>query len=212
MELPTKLAPHTERGTVSLFFPSGRKTEYYVRGGICWPVGRNPRNGKLEGYAVLGAMQTRTRKIEILEERAFTSIDPVIGYDNTLAAPGLASWLTACWLKYLCDVFYQRCEPFVAQRWAMAVEVSPIVQPKPALVNVPWKDDAVAELAIQEAIAAGKLEVWRDEPLQIALGAKPTTGQRPGPEIWALMCLLNGLAFYPWADPDAPTREEDDGL
>lgn len=210
MDLPNKLIPHPDRGTVSLFFPTGRKTEYYVRGGICWPVGRNPKNGRLEGYAVLGAMQTRTRRVEILEECAFTSIDPVQGYDGGIAGDGIAGWFNQCWARYLCDTFYQRCEPFVRQRWQLAVEMSPICEPKPCTVEVPWSDDALAEIVIQEYMQGGRLEVWRGEPLQMALAARTVIEGRPGPEVWALMCLLNGLSMYPWVDQDV-TREVDDG-
>ena len=81
---PAKLMdPRTKRldddkRTVRLFFPEGSAApsgEYWLRGGICWPVPTPPAG--VSGYAVLCGYHMASEVVYIFREHEFVSIDPL---------------------------------------------------------------------------------------------------------------------------------------
>ncbi len=98
MEHPLKVQADLNRKTSILYFPNGDSAEFYMRGGICWPITYECR-GKMEnnGFALMAGQDIKTQNIYVFEEISFVTIENILNQaTGQIEFHGLSYWLIRC--------------------------------------------------------------------------------------------------------------------
>jgi hypothetical protein len=209
-EQPNRYVPRTNReGTVYLGFeddktsvaPSG---DYYLRGGICWPL-YVPSDLALRGHALIVGHHVDSDRRYVLEERTFVTMDHVIepepGRGHVVKFEGLGAWFNRIWGLYAVDRYYVFQEEQVCRRWLLSAIRSNLVMPKPHILKTKWDNDETAMLLVRELNAMDKIFYRKREsmPLGVFADLENHNADPDGvyPALHALKCALYGMEAAP---------------
>lgn len=201
-EKPTKCHYDAKKGISILYFKDddNKIGEYYMRGGICWPVvfeePDNPRD--YSGYAILAGQDVWTKKIVIFEERSFVTVDHILRPNKTIEFDGLAPWFNRCWSHYFGCLFYWHQDFELAKKFRLETIRSQMVQPKPQFVEVPWSDDEAARMQIWKYIKLKALDGQKDGDLFRQMQQVQKEDKKTMPAVHALACLISGFERFPY--------------
>jgi hypothetical protein len=208
VEKPINSLANARRRTSTLFFEEREPLEFFLRGGIAWPViVDRADNTDFEGFAILGGFNLETKKVEIFEQRSFMTIEHILKHDphaktQEIEYLGLGPWFNTIWNKYYASTFYYHQDTELNRRYRIEVIRSDwIKKPKPSFVEVPWLDDEEAQMTVWRYVRFNKLVFEKDSQL-----AKDLALVKPGekvmkPSVHSLQCLLTGLDRFPYREP-----------
>ncbi len=187
--------PKAHRGKpVSVRYPGSIAPDgyYQMAGGICWPM---LVKGVFKGAVLIAGRSVETGKVYVFEQREFASVDHIYSLDGELIEEGLAASFPRWWATYFLRRFYW----FQTDEWNATfrrrLRHSPLVEPRPSLVEVHWRDSEHVALMVSDATARRELMFKGGGILESQLDqmqADPEIG--PFPAVHALACLLTGLA------------------
>jgi hypothetical protein len=171
--------------------PTGR---YLMRGGICFPM-MTEADG-LQGFAVMCGMNLESKKTYVFEEKSFKVIDHVIT-NGVLELEGLSTWFPELWRIYFANHFFYRQNYTTAKKYRTRIYRSDMIQPKPAIMQVEWKDDDQAMHTIFEKDLLNELLYAEDGRVHLEMKMF-TAGDdsKELPALHALSCALNGMDRY----------------
>lgn len=174
-----------------------RNGDYYMRGGVCWPID-NPLTGPVGHVVVLGYHVTE-KKTYILEDRAFACIDHILGPGRRIEFEGLAPWFNLMWATYFCDTYFYHQDDATHRAFGLQVIRSEMVNPKPYFIEAPWRDDDQAAAALWRGIHTGHVSGKKGTELhsQLQRYEANKTAQWP-PAVRALISALVGLERFPY--------------
>ncbi len=172
---------------------------YAVRGAVCWPV--NVRPGEIEGFALVAGQHLGTKVVWVFEETRFYTIDHVMGEHGKIDVPGLSSFLNRAWATYFCDRYYTHQDDGTQHTYRLQVLQSPMIQPKPFFVDVPWDDDAQVDSLIDMYNATKRGKMDSEGPLNQERMVYQAQPGRVNPAIHALKCLLASFERFPYRRP-----------
>lgn len=182
--------------------------EYYLRGGICWPVTvRVGSECAAVGFVLIIGQSIVTGKRLVFEERAFSCVDPIVGADGRIEFDGVASWFNQVWTSYACRDYYWHQDEQTHKAYLLQVIRSLMIEPKPQFIEVPWQDEEQVtplywkylntdRLKYKGADAGGELH-GQLRQYQLAMGAEKIESF---PAVLALMCALAGMERSPWRE------------
>ncbi len=213
MNRPVKAEYNPKTGLVDLFLEPQKKVpvNHYIRGAVCWPVGRWP------GYA-LAAGQSRDdlrKAVCVFEEYPFWGVNTMDG------EAGLWWFLKESYTKYFCRKYYYLADQEVHERYGRQIRREMLVNPKPVFLESPYtkKTELDADNLILEYIDRGALKIDREfehdrslknnfDILSGNLGAQlasHTNGHIDDddsiPAVKALRALISGLEKTPYRQP-----------
>ncbi len=197
-----------ERETVILRFgrdDNPANGEYYIRGGVCWPVAVCQSDGRsASGHAVLVGFNLMTKKYTVFEDRDFVCVDPAVE-NGRIMFDGVADWFNTCWAKYFCRYWYYHQDETTHRTYLMQTIRSEMMQPKPGFIEVPWMDEKAATPVFWQLISTKRVNglpgvlVKQAEKMQSSLGASDL-GLYPA--LYALVCALAGMERWPWREKE----------
>jgi hypothetical protein len=182
-------------GSSRLFFDG--KTDYrdyYMRGGICWPVTDAP------GYILLAGQDIETKKVWIFEEQEFLVINHILDEEtSTIEYRGVAPFFVDCWARYFGRKYYWKQGWDLHRSFRLEITRSKaVINPQPIIVEIKWPDDSDVAALIWKYMQLGRLKVQKESRLAEELRGAATTDKEISPPIHALQCLLAGIEKYPW--------------
>lgn len=222
MQEPFHVKRQSRRKTVQMYWKDGRHAEFYVTGGLCWPV---LVDGGIGAFPVLGAavvigMDTESLKFNVLTEHEFPSIDGVVTHDEcgrVTVFPGLSGWMLTAVTKWGCRSFYHRQEPETSFRYAVEVgRLDAFKALRPGFPELHWDSDNAVDAMTWEIIGSGKVKIGRDTALGKAMRdaeisrtdssaqADKRFNQIRYPVIHAFRCALYAQLTNPWRLDKAP--------
>lgn len=195
------------RDTAMLTLPNGEEREFFVRGGVCWPVLR-PGGSAVEGCVLVAAQDVETRRVYVFEEFGFYQVEPLRDPEtNRTVDAGVGPAFGVAWLSYACRrFFFNQIDEFNDVCMAL-VRDSKTIQPKPSMIRVDWSsEDEPRARILQWAArmvmpAGGLLETQYQEFM-----STPAPRMLHFPAMQALACLQTGLERWPWRKANVPRR------
>jgi len=214
-----------ERDALFCWFPeSNRKLDgyYHVRGGVCWPGTLQSGRGKFySGYLALLGQNRMTMGTYLLGLIEFQTVSNVAagGRARGVQFRGIENWLSDVRKHYACDSYYWTGPIDEHFKWVMEVDAAPMIQPKPAFIEVRWRDAGQAILHTLQMLNTRRL--FLPPPAELAKAMEPdadadaeiqTEGRatlrsrmdlasqhldRPDPDVWAVAVALHGLGMAP---------------
>ena len=201
MKKPTKAHYNTIRRTSTLFFADGESAEFYMRGGVCWPVITDRSDTRdFEGYILMCGQNVQTGVIQVFEQKNFVTIESILK-DGAIAYQGIGPWLNSIWSRYFARDYYWHQEFQLHKRNLLQIIRSPMVDPKPQFIEVPWIDDQEAQMVVWHYVKTGKVQVEKESRLFEDLNIVKTTDKKSIPSVYALQCALIGLEAFPYRKP-----------
>lgn len=178
--------------------------EYYVRGGVCWPVAVRVSDGQSSvGHLVLVGHHLESGRRVVLDECQFVCVDPIVE-NGGVAFEGCANWFNSAWTNYFTRYLYWHQDETTHRMYLMQVLRSRMIEPKPGFIEIPWQDDQVAVSVMWKLGNTGQLKIQPDSVLleqlrrfQAVLG-RPDMGEYPA--VHALLCALYGMERWPWRE------------
>jgi hypothetical protein len=192
--------------------------EYYLRGGICWPVTvRVGSECAAVGFVLLIGQNIVTGKRLVFEERSFSCVDPIINTDGRIEFDGVASWFNQVWTSYACRDYYWHQDEQTHKAYLLQVIRSLMIEPKPQFIEVPWQDEEQVTPLYWKYLNTDRLKykaaahassgdyAGQDggelhgqlRQYQLAMGAEKIESF---PAVLALMCALAGMERSPWRE------------
>jgi len=210
MEHPLKVQADLNRKTSILYFPNGDSAEFYMRGGICWPITYECR-GKMEnnGFALMAGQDIKTQNIYVFEEISFVTIENILNQaTGQIEFHGLSYWFNKVWSEYYARKYFWGQDETLHRRHYLKVIRSPIIEPKPGFIEVPISDPKDVTSSIFQYSQTDKLKIEKESQLaeQIKM-IGPESNTQP-PSVQALSFLLVGFEMYPWREPREQTVQE----
>jgi len=201
---PTIRRYDAEQKTSHLFFGNKEHPlngEYYMRGGICFPVPvRIGADNGANGFALMCGMNVDTKKVYVFEETAFLTIDHIVGTGGDVEMEGLCGWLNECWSYYFAKQFYWHQDPETKKTYMLDILRSAMIKPHPVLVHIDWNDDHQIEHVLWRLGNTGVMKLRADGQLHdcLRLLEVQTENAQIIPGVHALKCALAGLLRYPY--------------
>ncbi|MEN6533385.1 MAG: hypothetical protein ABFD89_06960 [Bryobacteraceae bacterium] len=183
-------------GPVELIFgeeslaPSGR---YWVAGGIVWPELHETRQ-EIVGAAVVCGRHIESDVTYVFEEREFCTVDHVLGERGVIAFEGLSSFLNEAWTYYFCKTYYWRQDELTARRHIRQVHRNRMIEPKPVLVELHWRDEKTALDEIFLLDTSSRLTYRVNREVHHAMRKFDAKDGDTEPALRALAAALVGLA------------------
>jgi hypothetical protein len=206
MDQPTQQRYDPERKITLLRFgrdDDERNGEYYLRGGVCWPVAVRQSDGRsASGHVVMVGFNLTTKKYIVFEDRDFVCVDPVVE-NNRIMFNGAADWFNLCWAQYFCRYWYYHQDETTHRTYLMQTIRSEMIQPKPGFIELPWTDENAVVPVFWQLISTKRIDglsqaiVKQAGQLQGTLG-KSDLGMYPA--VHALVCALAGMERWPWRE------------
>ena len=176
---------------VRLFFEQEQARDFYVRGSVCWP------EGKQQGFCIVAGQTLDDKQVWLFDQFEFRTVEHWFNDDQSLRQRGLCYFLQNSWAKYGCRVFFiysQNAE--LVRRFLVQIIKSQMVMPKPELIPTPYTDDdKISDNVIEEYLILQKLKGDKNTTLYSQLSS-PNIDQYPGP--YALKALLAGYEAFPY--------------
>lgn len=203
-DIPISQIYRVERDTVTLQFKDKSfNGEYYVRGGVCWPVAVRTSDGRSAvGHAVIVGYNLQTKTYTVFDEQDFICVDPILEAGK-VTFDGVANWLNQCWATFYCHYFYWHQDETTHRLYLMQVLRSAMIQPKPGFIEIPWMDEQAVVPVMWRLGGTGRLKidsgVLHDQlrRFQVELGAYDLCQY---PAVHALVCALSGMERWPWRE------------
>jgi hypothetical protein len=136
--------------------------------------------------------------VHVFEERAFNTIDHVLGDDRRIEFEGVSTWLNRQWTTYYCDRYFWNQEFETNKRWLLQVIRSKMIKPKPQFIEIDWQDEGQALHTVMERAEFNQLRYRKDGGLFRAIEEWTADNGKILPAMHALMCCLVGIERYPW--------------
>lgn len=175
--------------------------EYYLRGGICFPVPvRLGADQGASGFVLLCGYNVQTKKIYVFEESSFLTIDHIVASDGSIELVGISGWFNECWSHYFGRDFYWHQDPETKKTYTLDILRSAMIKPRPRFLHVDWNDDQQIEHVIWRLGNTGMMKFKADGQLHDALRLLEVQTDRTQviPGVHALKCALAGLLRYPY--------------
>lgn len=193
-----------DRNATVLYFPDESSAEYDIKGAICFPVSYEFLQGiHVDGFALIAGQDVATKKVTVFEQRKFVVIDSIVNpATQAIEFPGLAPWFNEMWAKYYGRKFFYHQEPEIVRKYHLEIIRSPMIQPKPGLVEIDWQNDDDALHTVWRYIATKRFTAEKGSELQNQFEmVKATEKKQVYPAVRALECLLMAYDKYPWREP-----------
>lgn len=180
-----------------------------VRGGIRWPqVISDGTARNLVGAAVLLVSEVGHPEKAVVREFEFHCVDDVLD-DGQILYSGIGRFFNWAWSTYYCRTFYLHEHLETHRRFQRQVASSFMIKPSPTLWRLDWHDDAVAEIAIMEAVNRGTLSYKRDGLVYKALQAAQLSDKAfkisdVPPVLGALAAAIIGMERYKRKESEGP--------
>jgi hypothetical protein len=196
----------TDRRTTIFYNEDGSMREYCVRGGVCFPtLVVTPAGQKIIGYVVVLAQNVDTKRVDIIDEVEFLSLDNVHGLPEPGAGQGhviiwgVTMFLNDMWSKYGCKYYYWSQDADLMMRWRIEISKSIQILPKPSMIRVLWGDDKQAMGNVWQMFESGMLYGTKGTRMSnvITQIKGRTTLDVFSPELHSLQCAVNGLLRFP---------------
>ena len=198
------------RKTTMLYFDDeDHPRECYMRGGICFPIQYKVQDEiEINGFAVMAGQDVVTKQIYIFEQTQWVTIDDILSPNRGIRYDGLSHWLNRIWSKYFAQTFYFIQPDEVYRRFSLQILRSPMISPKPRIVEIYGDEPRNLIPVIWRLIKTGSLEIERESILAEQLSQSFTDDKKLLPAVHALGCCLMGIERYPWRKPyEQPIRE-----
>lgn len=198
---PLRVHANADRKTSVLFFEGAAAgSEFYMRGGVCWPmlVEREHGAADVQGFAIMAGLEVEAGVVRVFEETDFVSVEHILAPDKTIEHRGLAAWLNTNWSRYFADTYYWNQGGELTRKYRLEVSRSPWCKPKPHFVEIAWQDEAEARQLIWRYVKLNRLRVARDGQLAREMEAAKMDKAAATPALHALQCVLAGLERNPW--------------
>ena len=204
---PEKAQHDTRRRTTTMRFRDGSGGEYWMRGGIAWPVGTS-KSGILnvQGYAVLCGVHVETGKITVFEDTDFNTIETRLVNDEEgkyrEMNKGISSWLNENWNRYFARSYWWHDRGLTHKGYRRQIreaERRRTIAVRLMFHEALWQDDGTPEQVLFCLANEGRIIMPQD-----LLQAIRTADVRPGyvsVQKQAVMCALVGIAQKPWKEP-----------
>lgn len=210
---PVACIINDQRKTSTLVFANRQQGEYYMRGGICFPLTDvQGDHCKTMGYAVLCGLQVDTGLVRVFEHRPFDSTEHRMDESGHLLAEGIISWINRNWSIYGARSYYWHEDGVMTETYQHRIRRSKNAMPKPWFVEVLWPGSGSPEHVIWHRESDGSLAIPRS--LREAVEAEQAEISRDSrknvlnPPKHALICALVGLEQNPWR----PRRQKRPGV
>jgi hypothetical protein len=195
---------NVESLTSTLTFPDETGDEYWLRGGITWPLAVEMRDKampglvkrKVAGYAVLCGVNLRTERITVFEHGEFNGVELILKDMKPLNKP-LVPFMLNAWAKYHALDWYWHEAEGTNRQFRAGLERAEGLIPKPAMLYVPWDDEAAAEHLFWYSANAGLLEI----PPELYEQIKQGEDLKVCPAKHALVCALMGMQRHAYQKP-----------
>ncbi len=202
MKTPTARHYNSDRGTSTLYWGREDQGEYYVRGGVCWPITvETARGSDVQGYAVLVGQDVKTKICHVFKQCEFVTVDHII-VDVKIKYPGVATWFNDSWSQYFGRKFYWKQDEELTRSYRTDVFRSEMISPKPQIIEIDWSDDQAALHLIWRFVKTGKLKFGKDSILHKQLGDVKKGDKDLMPAVHALSCAIAGIGRYPFREPE----------
>jgi hypothetical protein len=203
MKRPVNSNYDRRRGTSTLIFPDNepKPIEYYVRGGICWPIPLPQEDNEIVGFALIAGVNVETDEIMIFEEREFACVDNIMGEDHQIEFEGVAPFFNMCWQKYYCHKFFYNQRKEMHRKYMLETVRSDSIKPKPQFIRMHWDKNHDVEQIMYEKQTLNRLKCEQDGELHQQIKTYTVVPGNPHPAMYALFCLLAGLQKFPWKEP-----------
>lgn len=169
---------------------------YQCRGGICWPIAVDKVGSVRRGFAVMLGLHLDTRRLYLLGQSSFVTVDHVQDDQGRIEFEGLAPWFVDCWARWFADSYGWRQPWETTRRYLSQVLRSQMIQPKPHFIELDWDDDADAVGAVVEADVSGRLVYPAGSEFHKAwiawAEAEPDERKRM-PEVHAVACAVAAM-------------------
>jgi len=177
--------------------------EYYIRGGICWPVAvRNSDGQSAVGHVVLVGFNLESKTYLIFDDAEFLCVDPIVE-NGKLTFEGIASWFNMVWARYFCKYWYYHQDDTTHRMYLMQVIRSVMIEPKPGFIEMPWHDDDAVAPVFWRLIATKRVKIGSDAILNQANQYKTMLGKSElalYPAVYAATCALAAMERWPWKE------------
>lgn len=204
LPLPKTCYMNMEKKVSVLHFDKPHKDmdgEYYMKGGLCWPIPvRFGADHGASGFILMAGQNIETKKIYIFKQTSFLSIENIFDSQGKMEIEGLSGFFNKCWSEYFGKNFYYHQDESTHKMFLLKALRSKIILPKPAFIEIEWENSANMEALIWRLGNTGILKFEKDSELHKALNLfEIQTDHRDTlPAVYALKCLLCGLECYPW--------------
>lgn len=193
IERPKHVRMNIEHKTSELYFPDGSNGEFYMRGGISFPVFDDEDQ---KGYALMIGYHVQERKCYVFEETEWTNIEHIFD-DHELKFPGISPWFGEVWQSYFADSFFYNDRDETERKYLFQILRSPMIKPKPYMIPIKWNDDKVALNTIWEWGNTGRFQMKPGKLADDMAGYSKDEDEIPR-SMWSLMCAMNGIERYPY--------------
>lgn len=177
------------------------QAEFDIRGGICWPVTfRKDGYVDSQGYILVAGKNLRTGVVTIFEQQQFLVVEPIVDQETQeIMFTGISNFINNAFSNYYCRKYYWHQNYEFSKKWRLDVLRSPMIEPKPQLVEVPWGEDQDAEHLIWAKIKQRLLRHDINAELYNQLQHIKQDDKKSQilPAVRALQCVLMGMERFP---------------
>jgi hypothetical protein len=182
------------------------RIEFYLRGGICFPIPVAP--GQSAGFAVLLGLNVVTRKIYVLEQSPWVCVDPMPLRERFSGGlETLSSCMNTVWARWYSRTWDHIQSESLADQYAKQLRVSPMIAARPQFFPVRFDTIQEANGILLAASASERLAVEPGSPCHRAMTwiqSTPGSSCMDSPETVALVSALAGIEQRPWGRQDMP--------
>ena len=208
MNIPKPIATEYDahRDTTRVLFEDQIRGEYYMRGGIAWPLLVPDKDGRtmMQGYAVLCGINVQTDKVIVWASLPFNTIATTVT-GTTVDAVSLGPWLNRQWAEWHSRSYYCYEKDESYQTFRRQIDREDLIMPKPRLLPVLWNDEKAAESLFCQV--ANEKRLGMEESFANDVSHVPMGEYCPARH--ALVCALMGIHKRPWRDPGPKPFEFD---
>lgn len=201
IQKPINAIPQRRRKTSVLIFPDGSQAEYYLRGGICWPMPFKEGNiNVIRGFVLICGVHTKTGVVSVFEQTPFASVDHLINSKGIIVDGGIGACklFNLAWQTYYCRKYYFHQQTHTHNMFRKQVRASRMIDPKPSFKFIDWKDDEDIAITMWAKTHRKQLLIDGDSPLADQLKSYQANPAVVSTGRWALLCALAGMDKYSW--------------
>jgi hypothetical protein len=188
----------------------------WLKGGICFPTRYRTIGGGIDnkGFALMGAMNIRTKEVTIYEQMAWVTMQDVLAGEgetlpvNALKYAGLSRWLNKVWTSLFARKYYYHQPEELVRKHIIEISRDPMIEPKPQMVEVPVSDESQYLDAVWQWVKGGKLIVEAGSELGKDLVDQMQDDKYTPPSIQALGCCLMAFERFPYRKPKERVVDE----
>lgn len=173
--------------------------EFYMRGGICWPMTIEVGGvTDVQGFILMAGQDVNSKKVHVFEQKPFVVVQNIIGEDGRIQFSGVVQFLNTCHSRYFARDYFWNQDFNLKKSCHLEIIRHHEIEPKPAFIEIEWSDTSEAMTNIWKYVKTGRLIFDSGSELHEQLQKTKGEDKQTYPAVWALMCLLSGLERYPW--------------